>query len=98
MSQVAVPEANTPGATTFSPADLRSALATLAQAGLLAVVEKEVDPSWELTAVLDRLEQAGRLPAVLFNAVQGHPGWSVAANLFAARASVAAVLGCAVPK
>ena len=96
MTQVAVPETDAAGVTTFPPADLRSALATLAGAGLLSVVEKEVDPAWELTAVLDRLEQAGRLPAVLFNAVQAHPGWSVAANLFAARASVAAVLGCSV--
>jgi UbiD family decarboxylase len=31
---------------------------------------------------------------VLFSAIEGYPGWGVAANLFAARASVSAVIGC----
>jgi 2,5-furandicarboxylate decarboxylase 1 len=94
VSQVAESLPAEVGPTGFPRADLRAALATLADNGLLETVEKEVVPSWEVTAVLDRLESAGRLPAVLFTSIEGHPGWAIAANLFAARASVAAVLGC----
>lgn len=79
----------------MSPAtvsDLRSALDRLAAAGLLARVDRSVDRSWEVTAVLDRLEREHRLPAVRFSKISGFPGWSIAGNLFASRAAVAALL------
>jgi 2,5-furandicarboxylate decarboxylase 1 len=59
----------------------------------LAVVDRSVDPSWEVTAVLDRLERDGRYPAVLFESVAGFPDWAIAGNAFASRALIAAYLG-----
>jgi 2,5-furandicarboxylate decarboxylase 1 len=56
------------------------------------VVDREVDRSWEITAVLDRLEREGRFPAVRFASVKGYPGWSVVGNVFATRQAVAALL------
>jgi 2,5-furandicarboxylate decarboxylase 1 len=73
--------------------DLRDAFRILDQAGRLARVRRPVDPAWEVTAVLDRLEREGRFPGVLFEQVAGHPGWSIAGNLFADRGSIAAMLG-----
>jgi 2,5-furandicarboxylate decarboxylase 1 len=73
--------------------DLRAALAQLAACGELATVRRPVDRSWEVTAVLDRLEGDDRFPAVLFEAVEGYPGWSIAGNLFATRSKIAAFLG-----
>lgn len=73
--------------------DLRSALALLDEAQKLARVKRPVDPAWEVTAVLDRLEQLQRFPAVLFQEITGFPGWSITGNVFAARESIAALLG-----
>jgi len=73
--------------------DLRAALEVLRAAGELETVTRPVDPAWEVTAVLDRLEQDGRFPAVHFEAVNGHPDWSIAGNLFASRSKIAAFLG-----
>ena len=75
--------------------DLRSALAQLAGCGELATVGRPIDRAWEVTAVLDRLEQDGRFPAVVFESVEGYPGWSIAGNLFATRSKIAAFLGVA---
>jgi 2,5-furandicarboxylate decarboxylase 1 len=72
--------------------DLRDGLERLAAAGLLATVGREVDVAWEVTAVLDRLESEHRFPAVRFDTIKGHPGWSVVGNVFASRAAVAALL------
>jgi len=72
--------------------DLRDALRRLKEAGGLRVVDREVDRSWEVTAVLDRLELEHRFPAVLFRSVKGFPGWSIAGNLFASRQAVATML------
>lgn len=73
--------------------DLRDALRILDDAGRLARVNRPVDPDWEVTGVLDRLERHGRLPAVHFEQVARHPGWSIAGNVFADRGSIAAMLG-----
>ena len=73
--------------------DLRAALEVLRAAGELETVSRPVDPAWEVTAVLDRLEREGRFPAVLFDAVSGHPDWAVTGNLFATRSKIAAFLG-----
>lgn len=56
-------------------------------------VERSVDPSWEVTAVLDRLERTGRHAPVLFEHIDGRPGWSLLGNLFADRRTIAEVLG-----
>ena len=74
--------------------DLRAALSQLDARGELETVRRPVDPAWEVTAVLDRLERDGRYPAVVFEAVEGHPRWSITGNLFATRSKIAAFLGC----
>jgi 2,5-furandicarboxylate decarboxylase 1 len=56
------------------------------------VVDRPVDRAWEITAVLDRLERAGRFPAVRFSSIVGFPGWSVVGNVFASRPAIAALL------
>jgi 2,5-furandicarboxylate decarboxylase 1 len=56
------------------------------------VVAREVDRSWEITAVLDRLERDRRFPAVRFTSIRGFPGWSVVGNVFASRPAIAALL------
>jgi 2,5-furandicarboxylate decarboxylase 1 len=58
-------------------------------------VRKPVDPVWEISAVLDRMERSDRLQPVLFENIGPNPGWSVLGNLFADRRSIAAVLGIA---
>ena len=72
---------------------LRTAVEQLRAAGLLREVVREVDPSWEVTAVLDRLERSGALPSVLFSSLDGAPGWSLLGNLFADPSSIATLLG-----
>jgi 2,5-furandicarboxylate decarboxylase 1 len=56
-------------------------------------VSRPVDPAWEVTAVMERLEQAGRFPAVVFESVIDAPGWSIVGNLFASREAVAELAG-----
>ncbi len=73
-------------------AELRAALRTLASHEELAVVDRPVDPAFEATALLDRLERADRYPAVLFRSLTGHPDWALVGNLFATRAKIAAFL------
>jgi 2,5-furandicarboxylate decarboxylase 1 len=73
--------------------DLRAALDILRAAGDLETVTRAVDPAWEVTAVLDRLERDGRFPAVHFQAVEGHPDWSITGNVFETRSKIAAFLG-----
>ena len=58
--------------------DLRDALHRLDEAGRLSVVDRQVERSWEVTAVLDRLEREHRFPAVLFRSIKGFDGWSIA--------------------
>jgi 2,5-furandicarboxylate decarboxylase 1 len=62
------------------------------------VVEREVDRTWEITAVLDRLEREHRYPAVRFTSVKGFPGWSVVGNVFASRRAIAALLDAPVDR
>jgi 2,5-furandicarboxylate decarboxylase 1 len=71
---------------------LREGLHTLAAAGELEVVTRPVDRTWEVTAVLDRLEQEHRFPAVLFRSIVGFPEWSVVGNVFASRRKLALLL------
>jgi UbiD family decarboxylase len=77
-----------------TPAEgLRDAIARLADAGEVQSVSRPVDPAWEVTAVLERMERDGRSPAVLFGAIDGWPGWSVLGNLFATRERIARLAG-----
>lgn len=62
------------------------------------MVEREVDRTWEITAVLDRLEREHRYPAVRFTSVKGFPGWSVVGNVFASRRAIAALLDAPVDR
>lgn len=52
-------------------------------------VKREVDPSWEISAVIRRLQAEERYPAVLFEKVQGRE-MPVISNLFASRVRLAA--------
>ena len=72
--------------------DLREYLEILDEHGDLQRAKRPVDPAWEMSAVLGRLEEQGDLSAVLFEAVQGLPGWRVVSNLFARRRHVALAL------
>src|SRR5207249_11078549 len=55
--------------------DLREYLAALEVRGKLHHVKKEVDPSWEVAAVIRRVFQRippARRPAVMFEHIKGH--------------------------
>jgi 2,5-furandicarboxylate decarboxylase 1 len=79
-----------------SPDDLRSALALLEADDQLAVVDREVDPAWEVTGLLDRLERDGRYPAVVFRSIAGYPDWAITGNVFGTRDKIASYLGVGV--
>ncbi|MHB1869193.1 MAG: UbiD family decarboxylase, partial [Nitrososphaerales archaeon] len=53
--------------------DIRSFLDLLRErySNELAVVEREVDPKFEMTGLVARLEKDGLFPAVLFKKVKG---------------------------
>jgi len=56
-------------------------------------VKRNVNPRFELSAVLAKLESQNRYPAVLFHQV-GHSNIPVLSNLFATRRRLALALGC----
>jgi UbiD family decarboxylase len=75
--------------------DLRSFLDLVkrTRAGELLIVSREVDPAYELTAVVVKLEQeARRRPVVVFERVKGTP-FPVVTNLHASRSRLAAAMG-----
>src|SRR5437588_13026609 len=64
--------------------DLREYLAALEVRGKLHHVKKEVDPNWEVAAVIRRVFQRippARRPAVMFEHVKGHRMPLVAGDL-----------------
>lgn len=64
----------------------------------LVRVDREIDPEFEVTAVLQKLEDRGEFPAVLFNNVRnlnGEPGHSSLMNLVASRRRIALAVGLA---
>lgn len=81
--------------------DFRSALDLLAQyPGELVQTDVEVDPRAELCGVYRHVGAGGTVarptrigPAMLFNAVKGHPGGRVAIGLLASRRRAALLLG-----
>jgi 2,5-furandicarboxylate decarboxylase 1 len=56
-------------------------------------VDKTVNPRFELTAVIAKLESLNRYPALVFNHVQGF-SLPVVSNLFSTRKRLAMALGC----
>ena len=56
-------------------------------------VNKTVDPKFELSAILAKLESLNRYPAVVFNRVHGF-SMPVVSNLFSTRKRLAMALGC----
>lgn len=79
--------------TAHAPADLRGFLRDLeaADPGALITVEREVDPEFELSAVVKALEPYGA-PAVRFERVKGG-GMPVVAGLYGTRRRIALALG-----
>jgi 2,5-furandicarboxylate decarboxylase 1 len=78
--------------------DLRSFLAQVERSlpGESVKVDRPVDPKFGVTAVLQRLEDMGRYPIVLFANVfdlAGNPGKQVVSNVFADRRFCAVALG-----
>lgn len=61
--------------------------------GEILFINRRVDPRFELSAVLKRLEMKNQFPAVLFNQV-GDSKIPVLSNLFATRKRLAIALGC----
>jgi UbiD family decarboxylase len=81
--------------------DLREYLRALEARGWLHHVKKEVDPGWEVAAVLRRVFQRiprDRRPAVMFERVKGHPMPLVAGVLGASPAIYALALETTVEK
>lgn len=75
--------------------DLRSFIQKLKSCDGLLEIDDEVQPRFEITAVLkEALKQQGA-PAVLFNKISGYPGQKVVGNLLASREKLALALGCA---
>ncbi len=73
--------------------DLRSFLQNAYAQHEVAEVDKEINPKFQLTAVLERLEKENRYPAVLFKHVAGS-SMPVLSNLFASRKRLAMALEC----
>ena len=73
--------------------DLRSFLEVAEKHGELLTVNKHLDPAFGPTAVLAKLEEQERYPAVMFNNV-GDGAYPVVSNVFADRKRIALALGC----
>lgn len=72
--------------------DLRTFIKQLSHTDTFVRVSTEVDPGFEISAVLRRLEADGKVPAVLFGNVKGSP-FGVLSNVFADPAHLAVALG-----
>lgn len=81
--------------------DLRSAIELLQkEEGQIAQTDGQVDPIAELSGVYRHIGAGGTVmrptqlgPALMFNAIKGHPGSRVLIGLFASRKRVSALLG-----
>ncbi len=73
--------------------DLREALSIADARGSLVRIARMVSSQGEATAVLTALEQAGDYSAVVFDSIEGYPGWGIAGNVFADRDNLAAMIG-----
>lgn len=77
----------------MSNKDLRSFLKEAEAQGELAHIKEHLDPKFQASAVLAKLEQEERYPACLFENV-GDGTYPVVSNLFASRKRLALALGC----
>jgi len=71
--------------------DFRHFLQGLEGAGELRRISKEVSPEFEIAAYIRRASDTNG-PAFLFDRVQGHPGWTVAAGVYGTYARLALAL------
>jgi 2,5-furandicarboxylate decarboxylase 1 len=71
---------------------LRDYLNLLENNNELLIIREEVDPCYELSAILRETSGFAGGPAVLFNSVKGFPGRSVVGNLLACRKKMALAL------
>lgn len=73
--------------------DLRSFLELAKKNGEVVEVKKHLDPKFEASAVIAKLAEEDRYPAVLYHNV-GDGTYPVVSNLFANRKRIALALGC----
>jgi len=73
--------------------DFRRYLDALERAGQLVHVDKPVSPEFEIAAYVRKSSDADG-PAFVFENVNGHPGWKVAAGLYGTMARLPIALGC----
>jgi 2,5-furandicarboxylate decarboxylase 1 len=73
--------------------DLRSFLEIAYKNHEVVEVEKELDPKFQATAVIEKLEKENKYPAVLFKHLSGS-AMPVVSNLFSKRKRLAMALGC----
>ncbi len=71
--------------------DFRDYLDSLEKHGILLKVTKEVSPRFEIAAGIRKICDTNG-PALLFENIQGHPGWRVVGGLFATRKLMAFAL------
>lgn len=73
--------------------DLRYFLETLEEKNpeLLLRIRKEVSPKWQVSSIQKRLEVDGKLPAIMFEKVEGHD-MRLVTNLFATKQHLAVAL------
>jgi 2,5-furandicarboxylate decarboxylase 1 len=72
--------------------DFRHFLDGLEEAGELKRISREVSPEFEIAAHVRRASDT-QGPAFLFDRIQGHPGWTVAAGVYGTYSRLALALG-----
>ncbi|MBQ3664200.1 MAG: UbiD family decarboxylase [Clostridia bacterium] len=77
----------------MSNKNLRTFLEEAERAGEVLHIQKQIDPKFEATAILAKLEDAGQYPACMFEKI-GNGQYPVLSNLFAKRSRLAMALGC----
>ena len=77
----------------MSNPNLRTFLELAEQAGEVVHIKEHLDPKFEVSAVLAKLEEQEKYPACVFENVGGGE-YPVVSNLFASRSRLALALGC----
>lgn len=71
---------------------LRKHLKLLEAENELLTIEEEVDPCFEITAILQEVSSHSGGPAILFNNLKGYPGRKVVGNILASQKKIALAL------
>jgi 4-hydroxy-3-polyprenylbenzoate decarboxylase len=71
-------------------ADTREAIEYFTKRGELLVIDKEIDPVYDLAGFIQAMEGG---PVLLFNNIKGYPGHRVISNIFATRKRLADFVG-----